>query len=255
MANARDKLWLVKVPAFVAEHLQNADANVEVGVLTRDDGASSGGRGGSSGEGGSFTLKLADKYGKLPPELPRELNLTLGPPAGPMHLLSEPKEAGKAKEAGKSNAPWRLEGKIERKGEVSAKALTSEYKALVASRVERASIKREIQEMPPEELEKNPHLGRMTVPKEEREQQQLFKVQKKLKNEKPAPLSNDEIRDAIFLEFATKKSLSKHELMQTSRLIGQKQSIVNAVLATVCDHIKVGPLKGDFQLKAEFGGA
>ena len=64
--------------------------------------------------------------------------------------------------------------------------------------------------------------------------------------------SPDDMRDAIFAEFAQQQFLSRMDLMQSSRLRGQKQKDVNAVLTSLCDLIKIGPNKGDFQLKPEF---
>ena len=38
-------------------------------------------------------------------------------------------------------------------------------------------------------------------------------------------------------------------------LLSAAQQSVNAVLSAICEHVKVGPNKGDFQLKAEFRGS
>ena len=135
MEKAQEKLWLMKVPDFLMEHLQGVpDSGIEVGVLTQD-ADSSAGAGSSNSQG--YTLKLAESS-RLPADAPRELSVVLGAATAPMHVLSEPKDAGKG-------AAWRLEGKIERKGEVKQKALTSEYKSMIANRVETANTKREIQ--------------------------------------------------------------------------------------------------------------
>ena len=122
MEKAKEQLWLLKVPNFVMEHLQSVqEADVDLGTLTQDEeGAAAGGASSSSGSGRSFTLKLSDSA-KLLPDVPRELSVTLGAPAAPMHVVSEPKETSKG-------GAWRLEGKIVQKGEAKPKTLTQEYK-------------------------------------------------------------------------------------------------------------------------------
>ena len=139
MEKAKEQLWLLKVPNFVMEHLQSVqEADVDLGTLTQDEeGAAAGGASSSSGSGRSFTLKLSDSA-KLLPDVPRELSVTLGAPAAPMHVVSEPKETSKG-------GAWRLEGKIVQKGEAKPKTLTQEYKNMVARRVETANTKREIE--------------------------------------------------------------------------------------------------------------
>eukprot|EP00966_Prymnesium_polylepis_P101284 2345910-Prymnesium_polylepis.1 len=124
------------------EHLMSVqEPNVELGVLTRDDeAAAAAGSSSGGGSSSSYTLQLTDN-GAMPPDLPRELSVTLGAAPGTMYVLSE-SDKGKAPQA-KGGAAWRLEGRIEHKGEAKPRQLTAEYKAIVARRVEQANVKRE----------------------------------------------------------------------------------------------------------------
>ena len=248
MEKAKEKLWLLKVPNYLMEHMQSVqDADVDLGTLMQDEEGSA--SGGASSSGRSFTLKLADSA-KLPQDVPRELSVTLSAPAAPMHVVSEPKETSKG-------GAWRMEGKIVHKGEAKPKALTQEYKNMVARRVEKANEKREVQTFDESAAGGPPfRQGRLSESKADREDKKMRAVMKRQKTEaKPVPLTEEQIRDALFDEFARKQFASRFELMQSSRLIGQKQQSVNAVLSAICEHVKVGPNKGDFQLKPEFRGS
>lgn len=244
MEKCRDKLWLMKVPNFLMDHLQNQqDPHIELGVLTPDDQVfASGGSSSSSGGGGSFTLRLAD-HCKLAEGMPRELSVTFGAPAGTMHVLSEPKDQGKG-------GAWRMEGQIERKGEIKSKGLTREYKSIVSKRSEQASIKREIQTWDEGSSLQQASLKESRAQREDRKHAKAAKLQKI--EDKPEALSSDEIEHILFREFAKKPFMSRGDLMHTPELRGQKQANVNAVLSQLCEHVKVGLHKGDFQLKAEF---
>lgn len=130
---AGEKLWLMKVPSFLMEQLADAQAASEqIGSIRPDDHAR-----GADHPSKAYTLQLAESS-RLPREMPREFSVSMSEAPAGSYVFSEPKDVAK-------DGSWRLEGQIDRKGEARPKSLSSEYKSLIAKRVETANLKREIQ--------------------------------------------------------------------------------------------------------------
>ncbi|KAL1529981.1 hypothetical protein AB1Y20_000908 [Prymnesium parvum] len=242
MERSREKLWLMKMPHFLVEHLLSVESpGVELGVLTPE--ASNAGSC-SAAANNSFTLTLSESS-SFPRDMPRTFNVTRDAPPGAMYVLSEPNDKAKG-------GAWHVEGSVEYKGEVRPKQLSKEYKSIVSRRVQTANAKREIEVIQDDDELQDDLSVKQT--KQQKAEQSAAKRQRRDEEEKPAVLSDADIRDAIFAEFAEQPFLRRTELMQSARLRGQTLVRVNKVLQVLCEHIVKGPNKGHFQLKAEYGG-
>merc|ERR1719399_586775 len=216
MSKHKERLWLMKVPQFLAEHWKTAGSGVPLGSVVLDansgSGSSSTSSGGGPSQGESFTLRLSDEAG-YPSELPREYAINLGSPPGAMYVVSSGGDAG----GGKVECPPALEGKVERKGEVLAGKLSHSYKQLVAARTERAAIRPEVQIY-------------------EETGDELGKIQPIAKKKRLADVQDGRGQDK-------KPKMS---------MVSKKQTHLTAVLEEIAERVRFGKNKGEYQLKSEY---
>lgn len=236
------KLWLVKVPKHLLESWQRQGPGATLGSIFPADGAAPG------FEKRAYMLRLAaDGAGA-----PREYALALGDPVGAMYSFVP----------GWADTPageMRLEGKIERKGELTATELTSNYKQLVRERQETAAARPELQVLPPEEeqqlgvatqkLQKQGELRKQEDEKKRRKEDRAAVRAEEQKRQKR--LTREELRDLVFEKFETRQFWHKADL---AKELCQKSNDLGPILDEVCERERFGEHKQEYKLKLEFGG-
>ena len=122
----KERLVLVRVPAFVAEHWKVAsEGDAPLGVVQPQGEPEVNSAGVATGRQ-KYSVRL-DKHAEYPASYPHEFELTCAAPAEPLYAFSRP--------TGKSGARTRLEGRVALRGDVKpAPHLKNEYKQVVRDR-------------------------------------------------------------------------------------------------------------------------
>jgi hypothetical protein len=153
----------------------------------------------------------------------------------------------------------RLEGRIDAKWDLNAAELNASYKQLVRGRQESAAARPELQAISQaEDLELGGVTQRLQKQGELNKQARELKKRKEDRAEQRAQeakrikkLTREELRDLVFEKFEAQRYWHKTDL---ANALGQKPSEVGPVLDEVCDRVKFGVHKQEYQLKAQFGG-
>jgi len=235
------KLWLVKVPKHLLETWKKQGPGASLGIIEAAHASA-----GPSGRQ-EFTLRMpADAASS---GAPMEYALSLSAPPGAMYSYLP----------GPPDGEMRLEGKIDLKGDLQATELTSSYKQLVRGRQDTAGVRPELQAISQaEDLE----LGGVTqrlqkqgeLHKQAREvkKRKADKVERKAKEAKlQKKFTKEELRDLVFEKFEKQRYWHKIDLANT---LGQKPTDLGPILDEVCERVKFGVHKQEYQLKTQFGG-
>eukprot|EP00967_Tisochrysis_lutea_P106666 scaffold163775_cov32-Tisochrysis_lutea.AAC.3 len=199
-----------------------------------------------SSSGQSYKLTVSSEVG------PVEYAMKLHDPPGEMYSFVPPQADSQSDEL-------RLEGKIQAKGDLNATQLNVNYKNLVRGRQENAAVRPELQAIShPEELELGGVTHRLQKQGELNRQARDVKKRKEDRAERRANeakrvkrLTKEELRDLVFEKFEAKRYWHKTDL---ANALGQKPNELGPILDELCDRIKFGAHKQEYELKAQFGG-
>lgn len=235
------KLWLVKVPNRLAESWKKQGPGSSLGTLDPVETSAAG-----PSDKQAYKLTMPTDAG------PMEYTMTGTEPPGAMYcFLPGGPDA--------SDGEMRLEGIIDAKWDLHAAELNASYKQLVRGRQESAAARPELQAITIAE-----DLGLGGVTKRLQKQGELNKQARELKKRKEdraeqrameykrmKKLTREELRDLVFEKFEAQRYWHKTDL---AKALSQKPSELGHVLDEVCDRIKFGVHKQEYQLKAQFGG-
>lgn len=243
MKEAGEKVWIMKLPRFLMDHLEHEAASgrsANLGTVT-PAAPSSGGpsSSGASGPAASATYTLTLPEATLPEGLPREYEMRFNarPPA--TYILS----------SGASGAPPKHKGRAEERGEIRPRELNATYRNLLRERGERAGIRAEVQTIEDDKQFKHAKLGHREQQKDEkaaREKKVAQRATNAQKRQKPV-LSANELQDELLALYTQQSHWTRRDLV--ARLGNEKA--LGAVLEKCCDKVtKRGPTFGDYVLKA-----
>ena len=239
----KERLVLVRVPAFVAEHWKKAsEGDAPLGVVQPQGEPEVNSAGVATGRQ-KYSVRL-DKHAEYPASYPHEFELTCAAPAEPLYAFSRP--------TGKSGARTRLEGRVALRGDVKpAPHLKNEYKQVVRDREAKHSggNKRAISVVDSVESEGHVQL-----------QAKGARVDKEAKREarmergpKAKPYDDDMDKDAlkalVLDKFDGHPYWSKKELATELR---QRPQHLGSALEALCDYVTFGSHRGDYELKKEY---
>ena len=125
----KERLLLVRVPAFVAEHWLKVapECDAPLGVVQPQGAMAAGNNGGPAAAGRQRYSVRLDKHAAYPASYPHEFELTCAAPAEPLYAFSRP--------IGKSGTRTRLEGRVALRGDVKPPPqLTKEYVQILRDR-------------------------------------------------------------------------------------------------------------------------
>ena len=263
MGKADEKLWVMKVPKFLMEHLQKFSAatpgDESLGTVTRDD--ADGGRGGSSGAPAagsttSYTLTLPETG--LADGMPREYEFRFQAPPPATYIFSRKADG----------TPKNHEGRVSARGEIRPKELSAEYRRLLKDRGDaaQASAKgRQVAIVKPDEEEdlKRKASGGVALNRQEerkdekdgRTKKQEQRAQNAKKRALPQ-LSKAELKEELKTLFVRKSHWSRRDLAGELGVAGApvKGDTLSAVLDELCDKItrRNDAKYGDYELKPAF---
>lgn len=255
MTNADEKLWVMKVPKFLMDHLQkcNATAHVDQGLGTvTQDGGAAGSKAHAAGGATSFTLTLPESG--LADGMPREYEFRFQEPPPATYVFSRKADG----------TPEQHEGRVSARGEIRPKELTAAYRRLLKERGDaaQASAKgRQVAIVRPDEEDelkqqaRGGALSRQEERKDEKEgraKKQEKRVQNANKRARPT-LSKEELKEALNDLFAKKPHWSRAD-MAIALGVPIKGDVLSAVLEERCDKITTrnDPKYGDYELKPAF---
>jgi len=231
LARSREQLWLMKVPKRLMEHWQGLkQAGVSLGTVEPSQDA---------GTGQAYTFRLPEDANHAA-DMPQEYSMTLSSPPGGMYVISRPLESQKGQ--------IQLEGRVVQKGEINLPAgrLSRQYRELVATRGEKAGMRREVQIVSDNDLRQIRHptlLGkRPGSSKAER-------APKRSTKETPINLPKDELETLLFEKFAEQQHWAKSALVDATN---QSSAHLTQVLGQVAEQVRFGKHKGKYTLKAEY---
>jgi hypothetical protein len=235
------KLWLVKVPKRVAESWKKQGPGASLGTLEPVDAPAAGPSGKQA-----YRLTMPSDAG------PMEYTMTGAEPPGAMYCFLP---GGSDANGGE----MRLEGKIETKWDLNAAELNANYKQMVRGRQESAATRPELQAISQaEDLELGGVTQRLQKQGELNKQARELKKRKENRAEQRVQeakrikkLSKEELRDLIFEKFEAQRYWHKADL---ANALSQKPSELGSILDEVCDRVKFGVHKQEYQLKVQFGG-
>ena len=166
MREAGNKLWIMKMPRFLLDHLQHEASqgrSADLGTVTPSAAAGSGpsssgsiSASSSAQEGRTYTLKL--KEANLPEGLPREYEMRFNAPPPATYIFS----------SGASGAPPAHKGRAEARGEIRPKELDATYRNLLKERGVRAGIRKQLETIEDDKDIKRAKLGHRDKLKEEK---------------------------------------------------------------------------------------
>lgn len=243
MAAHGDELWVIKVPHFLKQHIEDAHAaGKQLGTVQPN--MSSGGS--MTRPGGSCVLSLSGAV--LPEGVPTDYELRFTTPPAATYIMSRAKSSDPAKPTAEAA---RHEGRVTAKGEIRMSALTSEYRSLVKERRENAEDGRArsgtIQD--DSEIRKTQLNHRQTQQDEKADKLRKLERREQSSQNKRTKivLSAREMQDRLMELFGEKPYWSKRDLEYKVGRDG-----LTKALDELCVKItKKGPNCMDFQLKPE----
>jgi hypothetical protein len=248
MREAGNKMWIMKMPRFLLEHLQHEASegrSADLGTVTPSAAAGSGPSSSSSvpasssAQGTAYTLKL--KEANLPEGLPREYEMKFNAPPPATYIFS----------SGASGAPPAHKGRAEARGEIRPKELDATYRNLLRERGERAGIRKQLETIEDDKDIKRTKLGHRDKLREEkldRAKKLERREQNASKRSKPQ-LSARELKDALKELYTKQAYWTRRELVAE---LGNER-ILGAALEELCDKVtKRGNHYGDYELKPAF---
>ena len=240
----KERLVLVRVPAFVAEHWKVAsEGDAPLGVVQPQGAPDAAGR-------QKYSVRL-DKHAEYPASYPHEFELTCAAPAEPLYAFSRP--------TGKSGARTRLEGRVALRGDVKpAPHLKNEYKQVVRDREAKHSggNKRAIGVVDSVQTEAHVQLQAKgaRVDKEAKRDARMYRGPK-VSQYDPNMLEAD-LKALVLDKFehgaeggGEHRYWSKKELAEVTR---QRPAHLGVALEELCDYVKTGSMKGTYELNKRY---
>ena len=240
----KERLVLVRVPAFVAEHWKVAsEGDAPLGVVQPQGAPDAAGR-------QKYSVRL-DKHAEYPASYPHEFELTCAPPAEPLYAFSRP--------TGKSGARTRLEGRVELRGDVKpAPHLKNEYKQVVRDREAKHSggNKRAIGVVDSVQTEAHVQLQAKgaRVDKEAKREARMDRGPKVSQYDPNMPEAD--LKALVLDKFehgaeggGERRYWSKKELAEVTR---QRPAHLGVALEELCDYVKTGSMKGTYELNKRY---
>ena len=243
MPQETEELMLIRVPAFVAEHWLGdaSETGAPLGFVQPQATLGSTTHHAAASRKSRYSVRL-DRHGAYPARYPHEFDLTCGPPAEPLYAFS--------RSAGKNRT--RLEGRVALRGDVKPPPhLTKEYLQIMRDRRTKYSdaSKRAIGLLDLNESEARVKLkarDSRAVDKEAKREARLERGPKVEKYDEDMP-DYDALKALVLDKFGERPYWSKKELAEVTR---QRPAHLGAALESLCDYVKVGSHKGDYELKA-----
>ena len=240
----KERLVLVRVPAFVAEHWKVAsEGDAPLGVVQPQGAPDAAGR-------QKYSVRL-DKHAEYPASYPHEFELTCAAPAEPLYAFSRP--------TGKSGARTRLEGRVALRGDVKpAPHLKNEYKQVVRDREAKHSggNKRAIGVVDSVQTEAHVQLQAKgaRVDKEARREARMERGPKVQQYDPNMPEAD--LKALVLDKFehgaeggGERRYWSKKELAEVTR---QRPAHLGVALEELCDYVKTGSMKGTYELNKRY---
>ena len=240
----KERLVLVRVPAFVAEHWKVAsEGDAPLGVVQPQGAPDAAGR-------QKYSVRL-DKHAEYPASYPHEFELTCAAPAEPLYAFSRP--------TGKSGARSRLEGRVALRGDVKpAPHLKNEYKQVVRDREAKHSggNKRAIGVVDSVQTEAHVQLQAKgaRVDKEAKREARMERGPKVQQYDPNMPEAD--LKALVLDKFETgaegggeRRYWSKKELAEVTR---QRPAHLGVALEELCDYVKTGSMKGTYELNKRY---
>ena len=240
----KERLVLVRVPAFVAEHWKVAsEGDAPLGVVQPQGAPDAAGR-------QKYSVRL-DKHAEYPASYPHEFELTCAAPAEPLYTFSRP--------TGKSGARTRLEGRVALRGDVKpAPHLKNEYKQVVRDREAKHSggNKRAIGVVDSVQTEAHVQLQAKgaRVDKEAKREARMERGPKVQQYDPNMPEAD--LKALVLDKFehgaeggGERRYWSKKELAEVTR---QRPAHLGVALEELCDYVKTGSMKGTYELNNRY---
>ena len=240
----KERLVLVRVPAFVAEHWKVAsEGDAPLGVVQPQGAPDAAGR-------QKYSVRL-DKHAEYPASYPHEFELTCAAPAEPLYAFSRP--------TGKSGARTRLEGRVALRGDVKpAPHLKNEYKQVVRDREAKHSggNKRAIGVVDSVQTEAHVQLQAKgaRVDKEAKREARMDRGPKVQQYDPNMPEAD--LKALVLDKFENgaegggeRRYWSKKELAEVTR---QRPAHLGVALEELCDYVKTGSMKGTYELNKRY---
>ena len=240
----KERLVLVRVPAFVAEHWKVAsEGDAPLGVVQPQGAPDAAGR-------QKYSVRL-DKHAEYPASYPHEFELTCAAPAEPLYAFSRP--------TGKSGARTRLEGRVALRGDVKpAPHLKNEYKQVVRDREAKHSggNKRAIGVVDSVQTEAHVQLQAKgaRVDKEAKREARMERGPKVSQYDPNMPEAD--LKALVLDKFENgaegggeRRYWSKKELAEVTR---QRPAHLGVALEELCDYVKTGSMKGTYELNKRY---
>ena len=240
----KERLVLVRVPAFVAEHWKVAsEGDAPLGVVQAQGAPDAAGR-------QKYSVRL-DKHAEYPASYPHEFELTCAAPAEPLYAFSRP--------TGKSGARTRLEGRVALRGDVKpAPHLKNEYKQVVRDREVKHSggNKRAIGVVDSVQTEAHVQLQAKgaRVDKEAKREARMDRGPKVSQYDPNMPEAD--LKALVLDKFehgaeggGERRYWSKKELAEVTR---QRPAHLGVALEELCDYVKTGSMKGTYELNKRY---
>ena len=249
----KERLLLVRVPAFVAEHWLKVapECDAPLGVV-QPQGAMAAGNNGEPAAAGRqrYSVRL-DKHAAYPASYPHEFELTCAAPAEPLYAFSRP--------IGKSGTRTRLEGRVALRGDVKpAPHLKNEYKQVVRDREAKHSggNKRAIGVVDSVQTEAHVQLQAKgaRVDKEAKREARMDRGPKVQQYDPNMPEAD--LKALVLDKFENgaegggeRRYWSKKELAEVTR---QRPAHLGVALEELCDYVKTGSMKGTYELNKRY---
>ena len=240
----KERLVLVRVPAFVAEHWKVAsEGDAPLGVVQAQGAPDAAGR-------QKYSVRL-DKHAEYPASYPHEFELTCAAPAEPLYAFSRP--------TGKSGARTRLEWRVALRGDVKpAPHLKNEYKQVVRDREAKHSggNKRAIGVVDSVQTEAHVQLQAKgaRVDKEAKREARMDRGPKVQQYDPNMPEAD--LKALVLDKFehgaeggGERRYWSKKELAEVTR---QRPAHLGVALEELCDYVKTGSMKGTYELNKRY---
>jgi len=206
------KVWLVKVPTFLADAWSKVGNNVELGsVRIREE----------KGAGKLPEMSIVLK-GDYPPNFPKDYDLLYSKPDTTMHVFYE----------SPINAQVSAEGTVENKCDVKPHN-TEEYRKIIKGRHEKSLIRTRVTQTI-DDLEVKLVTG--------------FNKKRKVEDKRERMEKND-LLNLLFSKFEKNSYYDMKTLAESTK---QPVVYLKSLLDEICIYNKRGPHKGCFELKAQY---
>ena len=250
----KERLLLVRVPAFVAEHWLKVapECDAPLGVV-QPQGAMAAGNNGEPAAAGRqrYSVRL-DKHAAYPASYPHEFELTCAAPAEPLYAFSRP--------IGKSGTRTRLEGRVALRGDVKPPPqLTKEYVQILRDRRAKYSdtSKRAIGVLDSVESEAHVKLKAKDARVGDKEAKREARMDRGPKVQQYDPnMPEADLKALVLDKFehgaeggGERRYWSKKELAEVTR---QRPAHLGVALEELCDYVKTGSMKGTYELNKRY---